>query len=182
VTPHLAEDIWQFTPEKIKRANSNDLSVLLTDFPVPNVKNNNQVLDDFWTEVIPVRNTVNKALEQARAEKKIGKSLEAKVLLHFDKPELAEKVASLGKNLPSIFITSQAEVTNKTGSNGSNGKHHDEEPLAELTESGLRVTVLKAEGERCARCWKYSTKIGVDKNYVDVCDECAEALPQFDVR
>ncbi len=183
VTPHLAEDIWQFTPERIRKASTNDLSVLLSDFPVPALKDHNQFLDDFWTEVIPVRNTVNKALEQARAEKKIGKSVEAKVLLHFDKPELAEKVASLGNTLPSIFIVSQAEVTNAPGSNGSNGgngKEHNEAPIAELTENGLKVTVLKADGEKCARCWKYSTKVGSDKTYADVCDECAEALPQFD--
>jgi isoleucyl-tRNA synthetase len=185
VTPHLAEDIWQHTPERLRKASTNDLSVLLSDFPVPDQKDLNQALDDFWTEVIPVRNTVNKALEQARADKKIGKSVEAKVLLHFDKPDLAEKVASLGKTLPSIFIVSQAEVTNapsSNGSNGGNGKEHAVAPIAELSENGVKVTVLNADGEKCARCWKYSTKVGADKTYSDVCDECAEALPQFDLK
>jgi isoleucyl-tRNA synthetase len=46
----------------------------------------------------------------------------------------------------------------------------------------VKVTVLKADGEKCARCWKYSTKVGADKTYNDVCDECAEALPQFDLK
>ena len=141
-----------------------------------------KALPDDALILIPVRNTVNKALEQARGEKKIGKSVEAKVLLHFDKPELAEKVASLGKTLPSIFIVSQAEVTNASdsnGTNGGNGKEHAHGPLAEVTENGLKVTVLKAEGEKCARCWKYSTKIGSDSKFPEVCDVCAEALSKF---
>lgn len=113
VTPHLAEDIWQHMPEQIKQGGSNEMSVLLTDFPTANVKYHSEYLQTFWGEMIDVRNTVNKALEQARSSKQIGSSLEAQVVLQFDDSALAEKVGSLGAKLPSVFITSQAPFPTK---------------------------------------------------------------------
>jgi isoleucyl-tRNA synthetase len=169
VTPHLAEDIWQHIPEKIKAAAANQPSVLLTDYPLPNPKYYNEKLESKWSDLINVRNTVNKALEQARAGRDIGSSLEAHVVLSFDDESLRDKISSLGSRLPSFFIASQATVS---GGNGSNGA----KPLAEVNESGIHVKVLKADGEKCPRCWKYSTKIGSNSAFSDVCDQCADAL------
>jgi isoleucyl-tRNA synthetase len=78
-------------------------------------------------------------------------------------------VASLGLRLPSIFITSQATVC------AANGNGMVPTVLAELDENGMKVKVLKAEGQKCPRCWKYSTKIGIDSAFPEICNECAEA-------
>ena len=110
VTPHLAEDIWKHIPETIKNASSKEESVVLTSFPSNTARFKNDKLDALWSDVIPVRNTVNKALEQARGSKKIGAPLEAQVVLSFDDDALATKVESLGADLAALFITSQAKV------------------------------------------------------------------------
>jgi isoleucyl-tRNA synthetase len=173
VTPHLAEDIWQHIPEKIKTAGSHEMSVLMTDYPVPNPDYYNQKLETFWTEMINVRGTVNKALEQARASRQIGSSLEAQVLVTFDDAALSDRVAALGSRLPSIFITSQATVPTADGGSGNGAAPA---VLAEVNENGMKVKVLKAQGEKCPRCWKYSTKIGIDAAFPDLCNDCAEAV------
>lgn len=169
VTPHLAEDIWHYIPEKVKKTYSHEESVLLTDFPSPVKRYINEDLSKYFEDLIDVRSTVNKALEQARAQRKIGSSLEAKVVIHIENSDLRSKVEALGAKLPGFFITSQAaiEVT-------PNGKHADR--LSEASENGITVYVLSAEGAKCARCRKFSTFVGKDPQLADLCDDCIEAL------
>src|SRR4029077_9971696 len=85
-------------------------SVLLTDFPTGNAKYLNPDLAEQFQELIEVRYTVNKALEEARANKKIGSSLEAQVAIRIEDAGLAKKLSSLGPELPGFLITSQAKV------------------------------------------------------------------------
>ncbi|MBX9691326.1 MAG: class I tRNA ligase family protein, partial [Cyanobacteria bacterium] len=170
VTPHMAEDIWQHMPEAIRHHCGTENSVLLTDFPTPQSDYLNDSLAGFWKELIEVRYTVNKALEEARAGRKIGSSLEASVCLEFDGSELADKVLSLGHDLPGFFITSQAKVGGGNGNGSSNGI------LSEVTENGVRVKVFKAEGTKCPRCWKYSQSVGSQQAFEDLCEPCATTL------
>lgn len=172
VAPHLAEDIWNFLPEKFRAADASDESVLLTDFPVPQSRYVDEKLSLFFAELIQVRATVNKALEQARGEKKIGKSLEAQVVIAIENPELRSKVESLGNDLPGFFITSQAIVQAEM-----NGKASAER-LSEVNENGITVFVMNAEGKKCARCWKFSTEVGHSSEFPDLCKACVEALAQ----
>jgi isoleucyl-tRNA synthetase len=169
VTPHLAEDIWQHIPEKIKAAHNNPISVLLTDFPQAQKIQKDAAFIEYWENMLAVRYTVNKALELARGTKKIGSSLEAQVLLEFENRNLQAKVFELGSDLSSFFITSQAVVKD---ANYKNGKDHGE-PLAHLAENGLSVTVLTADGKKCLRCRKFSTGVGEDQAYPDLDLQCA---------
>jgi isoleucyl-tRNA synthetase len=169
VTPHLAEDIWQHIPAKVKEAHNNPVSVLLTDFPEAQKIQKDAAFIEYWEHMLAVRFSVNKALELARGTKKIGSSLEAQVLLEFENSDLQVKVLELGLDLPSFFITSQAVVKD---ANYKNGKEHGE-PLAQLTENGITVTVLTAEGKKCLRCRKFSTSVGEDEAYPDLDLECA---------
>lgn len=166
VAPHLAEDIWLHMPEGIKGESE---SALLLDFPSVQSKYLKPELNEFWRDIIEVRNIVNKALEIARSERKIGSSLEAQVMLLAEKPELQEKLLSLKNDLASLFITSQVTVLSEAPTGGK-------EALADLSESGLRVFVFTADGTKCARCWKFSGKVGVNAEYPDYCDHCAEAV------
>ena len=170
VTPHLAEDIWQHMPTTLR---GKEQSVLLTNFPKTNPAYGNQELSDFWKDLIQVRYTVNKALEQARASRKIGSSLEAKVLMNFENAELAKKVNSLGKELPGFFITSQA-----VASSNQPAPSAPTDTLAEVDENGLKVFVVAAVGTKCARCWKFSEDIGSNPAYADLCQPCAEAVSE----
>lgn len=167
VTPHLAEDIWQHIPAQLR---GDELSVLLTDFPKPraDLMTQDRV---FWDELIQVRYVVNKALEQAREQKKIGSSLEAQVKLKVEQPELATKVSSLGADLPGFFITSQVQILPSQEELRTDNGH-----LSHVSENGVSVVVLPASGAKCARCWKYSDRVGSHQTYSDLCEACAQVV------
>ncbi len=168
VTPHMAEDIWQHMSEPMRAFGGGHQSVLLTDFPKPDKSFDDQVQAEFWDQLIAVRITVNKALEQARAAKKIGGSLEAKVELAFDDAELAKKVESLGADLPGFFITSQAVI----------GITSTAEALAAIQENGISVKVIPASGTKCARCWKFTEEVGAGL-LPDLCLPCNEVMAEW---
>ena len=106
-----------------------------------------------WDRIIEVRTAVNGALEAARAEKKIGKSLEAKVALTVPAADafLAEMDAQF---VADLFIVSQVEVT---------------------VGGELAVSVAGAEGVKCPRCWKFHTAAGAD----DLCPRCADVVAKL---
>lgn len=118
--------------------------------------------DDYWAALLAVRGEVNKVLEQARADKLIGGSLEAAVTLYAD-DALAAQLNSLGNELRFVLLTSQADV----------------KPLSSAPESavnseldGLRIGFGKAEGSKCPRCWHYATDIGQDSEHPELCGRC----------
>ncbi len=118
--------------------------------------------DDYWATLLAVRGEVNKVLEQARADKLIGGSLEAAVTLYAD-DTLAAQLNSLGNELRFVLLTSQADV----------------KPLSAAPESavnseldGLRIGFGKAEGSKCPRCWHYATDIGQDSEHPELCGRC----------
>lgn len=111
-----------------------------------------------WERIFAIRDEVLKALEAARNEKQIGSSLEAKVILTTDKPTTMFLFDHFTE-LRYIFIVSQVEV-------------HEGEPFA--------VKIEKADGEKCERCWNYSTRVGEFENYPTVCERCSEALKEIE--
>ncbi len=115
---------------------------------------------DRWERIIAVRNGVNGALEAARADKRIGKSLEAKVKLTVPAEDafLAEMDAGA---LADLLIVSQAEVE---------------------TGADLAVAVEPAGGAKCERCWKQTASVGGDGAHPTLCARCAAAvanIPEF---
>ncbi|TDM07336.1 isoleucine--tRNA ligase [Macrococcus lamae] len=148
VLPHTAEEVWSHTPH-VKED-----SVHLTD--MPETKEVDSALIAKWERFLLLRDDVLKALEEARNAKVIGKSLEAKVQIFAQNTEDRALLESFN-NLNQLFITSQAEVvTVETGK------------AYELTT----VAVDKADGEKCERCWNFSTEINEDK----LCPRCQNVL------
>ena len=155
VMPHQAEDIWMSVPECQKDGLE---SILLSNWPKAKADWNNPKLEEDFAKILKAREVVTRAIEPLRADKKVGSSLEVAVyvsvkdnaVLKADEDELCN-----------IFITSQAYVT-------------DEKPsgvLNEYKEDDYTVWVTKAEGEKCARCWKYR-KLNSD----GICEECVDAI------
>ena len=155
VMPHQAEDIWMSVPECQKDGLE---SILLSNWPKAKAEWNNPKLEEDFAKILKAREVVTRAIEPLRADKKVGSSLEVAVyvsvkdnaVLKADEDELCN-----------IFITSQAYVT-------------DEKPsgvLNEYKEDDYTVWVTKAEGEKCARCWKYR-KLNSD----GICEECIDAI------
>ena len=109
-----------------------------------------------------LRETVTKAIETLRANKVIGSSLEVDVAVTGDNYTILNKYE---KEFKSIFITSQAYVTENAPAN----------ILNEYVEGDITVWVTKAEGEKCERCWKFR-KLGEHKGHETICTDCFEAV------
>ncbi len=109
-----------------------------------------------WERLMETRDDVLKCLEAARNEKRIGAPLEARIVLTAsgDQAALLERYAA---ELPALFIVSQVEVKHKA-------------------EGELEVTVERAAGQKCERCWRYTTDTGADSRYPTVCGRCAQAV------
>ena len=160
VMPHQAEDIWQNTPETQRNGFE---SALLLDWPKVNANWNNPELEDGFTKILKAREVVTRAIEPLRADKKVGSSLEVGV---FIKSEHNSDVLKQNESdLCDIFITSQAYVTVTAPDN----------VLNEYSEDDYTVWVVKAEGEKCERCWKYR-KLGEVQGYETICNDCYEAI------
>ncbi|QOV55627.1 isoleucine--tRNA ligase [Serratia marcescens] len=119
--------------------------------------------DAFWAELLKVRGEVNKVLEQARADKRLGGSLEAAVTLYADS-ELAARLNSLRDELRFVLLTSAASVAPLA----------DAPADAQASEllKGLKIAFSTAPGEKCPRCWHYTTDIGLVAEHADICGRC----------
>ena len=103
-------------------------------------------------------------LDAARDNKQIGSGLEAKVTLEVPGNTYAVLERYAGQ-LRYVYIVSALELKKSPDSNGT---------------GTLKVTVERAPGEKCARCWNYSTHVGEDKNYPTVCERCSAALKEIE--
>ncbi len=112
-----------------------------------------------WDKLVKVRDTVNGALETARNEKKIGKSLEAKVELTVP-AELAGQKFMDTDELADLLIVSQVNVT---------------------TGDAVSVQVEPAQGAKCERCWKILPSVGKDGEHPGLCARCASVVRKLDV-
>ncbi|PMC49053.1 isoleucine--tRNA ligase [Streptococcus sp. UMB1385] len=129
-------------------------SVHLTDFPAKNVIED-AALEAKWDKLLEVRDDVNKALEESRNEKVIGKSLEAAVEVYSNDAEVVELLNSVD-NLNQFFIVSKVAVKENDG----------------VAYDLATVKVTKAEGHRCDRCWNIVDEV----NEEGLCPRCASIL------
>ncbi len=158
MTCFTAEEIWKYMPHK---DGENLESVMLNYYPKTKKEYENEALELKWNRLIRVKEEVAKKLEEARQNKEIGLSLEAKVTL-FAEGEEYDFLAGKEDLLKEIFIVSDVSVK-------ENRRNED-------TEVELGVRVSKAEGEKCERCWMYSKTVGLDKIHPTVCARCCENL------
>ena len=162
ITPHTSEEVWQFLPEKMK----SEESVFLTDWPEVKEDYYDQKLTAKWDKLLAIRKDVSKALELARADKKIGNSLEAMVELNSADEEQQQLLESEIGQLADLFIVSQAELNSDL----------NPENVHQGEESSVLVRVKKAKGDKCDRCWKYDETVGEIENHEDICQRCADVI------
>lgn len=164
VAPILAftsQEIWSFVPA----FEGKNKYVVFENMPTAGVWAQSDAFRAKWNEIIAIRDDVKKALEQARADKVIGASLEAKVTLHCS-PEVASFLSCLAKQeLEDLLIVSQVEILE--GEGGVKGEFE-----------GLGVAVSHAEGEKCLRCWKYTGDVGSHPAHEGLCARCASILEE----
>ena len=167
VLPHLAEDIWKYSSKSIAVGLE---SVILLNWPVANKKLKNENTDIEFANILLVKDIAYKALETARADKKIGKSVEAKISLYPKSEKIFEILKKYEDELSTIFIVSQV-LLNNVGI-----KSNEKEILSKQEDDSCLVVVLNADGEKCPRCWKYAMDIGNDSKHKTICLACASAV------
>ena len=151
------DEIWQAMPH---RDGDDPRNVLLNEMNKPFAE---YALGEdamaAWDKLVKVRDTVNGALETARNEKKIGKSLEAKVDLTVPQ-ELANQKFMDADELADLLIVSQVRVS---------------------TGTEIKVDVEPAQGAKCERCWKILPSVGKDGEHPALCARCAGVVRKLDV-
>ena len=158
------DEIWQAMPH---RSGDDTRNVVLNEMVRPYTA---YALDEAamqkWDTLIALRNDVNGVLETARADKRIGKALEAHVALYAeDEASRAALEAVKELDLAELFIVSDVLL--------ENGAPKEENVCGTGANfPGMRIEVLPAAGEKCPRCWMYST----EANAEGLCPRCARVV------
>ncbi len=158
-----SEEIWQAMPHKASDVKE---SVFLNGMPAFDDSLTFPEVTARYNELFTLRENVMKALELARAEKRIGKSLDAKVTVYAPDAAVLATLKAFESELPTLFIVSQVELT------GENA------PAEVVTEEGAQIAVAveTAEGEKCARCWNYTKSAFHDGEDGCLCPRCKAVL------
>ena len=169
-----AEDVWDVLPSGRDTASSTRDSVHLLTFPNPVSLDNQDALETRWKRLLDIRSLALGMLERRRQDKTIGSSLEAKVTVTVPTREQYDLLHSYEENLPALFIVSQ--VTLGLDEHGA-AAGADADAHKESTEShGILISVERAEGQKCERCWKYRPSVGNDSRHPTLCDRCIEVV------
>jgi isoleucyl-tRNA synthetase len=158
-----AEEIWQAMPHK---ASDKKESIFLNEMPAYDDSLAFADLTARFDTLFDLREHVMKALELARAEKRIGKSLDAKVTVYAPNDPAYALLDSFRAELPTLFIVSQVELLKAAAPEGT------------VIEDGapFGVVVSAAEGEKCDRCWNYTTDAFHDGEEGCLCPRCRRVL------
>jgi len=159
ILPHTADELWGFMTHEQQE------SVQLTDMPEATEVADADVLVAKWEKVLDVRDDVLKALEMARAEKKIGKSLEAHVQL-FVRDSVKDLFMDDSIDYAQLFIVSGFTLAGTM----------EEAPADAIALDHSAVVVTSAEGEKCERCWTISTTVGESADHPTLCARCAAVV------
>ncbi|MDP4946588.1 MAG: isoleucine--tRNA ligase [Alishewanella sp.] len=153
-----AQEIWEALPGQQQAFVFTDVWYSgFTELPAGRFSN------AYWQQLLQVRDEVNKVLEAARREERIGASLQAEVTL-FAEPSLAAALQQLGDELRFVLITSTATVSAQA-------------PSADAIATaipGLSVLVTASSAAKCERCWHHRHDVGIDPAQPGICGRCVD--------
>jgi isoleucyl-tRNA synthetase len=152
-----ADELWRFLPGR--REESVHMAVF------PKAADLEALVDrdllERWTRLIDLREHVLAEIEPLRKDKRIGSSLQARVVVSAAEAELAF-LEHYARQLPMLFIVSEVELR----------------PAPAGADARPRVTVERASGVKCERCWRYVPAVSSDPAWAGLCDRCQEALAE----
>jgi isoleucyl-tRNA synthetase len=158
-----ADELWRFLP------GAREESVHIGVFPsgVALVPLHDRALLDRWSKLIAIRDQVLAEIEPLRKNKQIGSSLQAKVVISAPAADLAA-LEPYAKQLPMLFIVSEVELRASTR----------EDDGARAGQVPLKVTIERAGGVKCERCWRYVPTVSREPAWAGLCDRCQDALAE----
>jgi isoleucyl-tRNA synthetase len=163
ILPFTADELWRFVPST--REESVHIALFPADAELSALADGE--LLERWTKLLAIREEVLAEIEPLRKNKQIGSSLQAKVVLSATMAELVllERYAA---DLPMLFIVSEVELRPAPTD-------------VEVHEEALpRVTIERAGGVKCERCWRYVNKVSSDPAWSGLCERCQDALSPGD--
>jgi isoleucyl-tRNA synthetase len=156
-----ADELWRYVPS------AHEESVHMALFP--GTEDLNALVDrelvGRWQMLIGLRDEVLAQIEPLRKNKQIGSSLQAKVVVSATTAELAQ-LEPYAKQLPMLFIVSEVELRPAP------------DDVEAHNEARPRVTIERAGGVKCERCWRYVRAISTDPAWAGLCDRCQDALAE----
>ncbi len=162
ITPILsftADEIWGYMPGE---RDASVFTALWYD-EITELAQGQPMGREYWQQAMRVKTAVNKELEAARVEGKIGSGLDAQVSLYCSE-ELQQALAQLQDELRFVLITSSAQALLDDGRSPGN----------QTEVSGLRVAVHALDKSKCGRCWHRSDDVGISEEYQELCGRCVE--------
>ncbi|WP_314581071.1 isoleucine--tRNA ligase [Enterococcus gilvus] len=160
IIPHTTEEIWTYLKEE-------EAFVQLAELPSYEEYPNQGELLDTWKAFMDFRDKVLKALEEARNEKVIGKSLEAKVTV-YPNEQVAAMLTALDADLAQLLIVSPDSFSISKEAAPGNAAAFDD----------VAILVEKADGEVCDRCRQVRTTVGEDEKLPTLCASCAHIVEE----
>ena len=118
-----------------------------------------------WKRVREIRRVITGALEVERSEKRIGSSLEARVLLYLSDEEDMKLVGPL--DMAELTISSEVVVSGGTSPEGAYSLEGVE---------GVSVAIRDPRGSKCGRCWQYSNEVGNSTVHPELCGRCCSVI------
>ncbi|MBU0502499.1 MAG: isoleucine--tRNA ligase, partial [Candidatus Margulisbacteria bacterium] len=146
VLSFTAEDILRYIMKNVKCRVKNDGSVFLLDFPKVDKKYLDEKLEAKWEKILALREEVYRVIEQKRSAKEIASSVEALVEIGLKGREWLKDIEKL---LPMVMIVSQIKLVD-----------------------GEAITVRKAAGKKCVRCWMWKESVGSNLKHPELCERC----------
>ncbi|MBA4421709.1 MAG: isoleucine--tRNA ligase [Syntrophus sp. (in: bacteria)] len=157
-----AEEVWKALPAYPGKAES----VHLTCFPEVNDAFLRAELAETWKALIAVKGEVAKAIETTRQNKILGHSLDAAVVI--SAPEKLRAILETHhEDLRALLIVSDVRIV---------AEQSGDQVFKSVEIAGLSVSVMRAPGEKCHRCWVYSETIGSSAEHPTLCKRCQDNL------
>ena len=187
VAPHMAEEAHRALPHSDARKRS----IFLQGWPTPPAEWTSGVSDEeyaFWTKALAIRGAANRAVEEARREKAVGASLEAKLLVHCADAALADELEARSAEMKPFFIVSEVAFAGTEGEVVAGAVTERcvarvegaEAEAAGMDAGAVTVGAGKAGGAKCARCWGFSDALGGDERHPELCPRCTPIVVKID--
>ncbi len=158
-----ADELWKAIPGEHSE------SVLLENWyrELTALDDDEQMDMAYWQNVLEIRSAVSKELETLRADKTIGSSLDAEVILYVAS-ELKTSLALLKDELRFVLITSEASIEDIENAD-------DDCAAAELSDgTAIKIKTSASNHEKCVRCWHHREDVGSNKEHPELCGRCID--------